>query len=124
MSDYDSIPFESQNAIDTVLNLDDNSKNAIGRLWTLYMVANNNSMLIADQQLENFLNSLQQYIGQPQTMLQVINQEIDEVNLRIVHEDNNNFFNGGLKRRKKGKTGKKRKRGAMKTSRKKRKRRN
>ena len=115
MSDYDSIPFESQNAIDTVFNLDDNSKNAIGRLWTLYMAANNNSMLIADQQLENFLNSLQQYIGQPQTILQVINQEIDEVNLRIVHD--NEIFHGGfsLKRRK---TGKKRKRGAMKTSRK------
>lgn len=51
------------------------------------MAANNNSMLIADQQLENFLNSLQQYIGQPQTILQVINQEIDEVNLRIVHDN-------------------------------------
>ena len=122
MSDYDSIPFESQNAIDTVLNLDDNSKNAIGRLWTLYMEANNDSILIADQQLQNFLNSLQQYIGQPQTMLQVINEEIDEVNLRIVHEDNDIFHGGfSLKRRK---TGKKRKRGARKTSRKKRKRRN
>ena len=120
-SNYDSIPFESQNAIDTVLNLDDNSKNAIGRLWTLYMAANNGSMLIAEQQLENFLNSLQQYIGQPQTILQVINQEIDEVNLRIVHD--NDIFHGGfsLKRRK---TGKKRKRSTMKTSRKKRKRRN
>jgi septum formation inhibitor MinC len=124
MSNYDSIHFESQNAIDTVFNLDDNSKNAIGRLWTLYMEANNDSIEIADQQLQNFLNSLQQYIGQPQTMLQVINQEIDEVNLRIVHQDNNTFQGGfSLKRRKKGKTGKKRKRGTMKTSRKKRKRR-
>ena len=121
-SNYDSIPFESQNAIDTVFNLDDNSKNAIGRLWTLYMEANNDSILIADQQLQNFLNSLQQYIGQPQTMLQVINEEIDEVNLRIVHEDNDIFHGGfSLKRRK---TGKKRKRGTTKTSRKKRKRRN
>ena len=121
-SNYDSIPFESQNAIDTVFNLDDNSKNAIGRLWTLYMEANNDSILIADQQLQNFLNSLQQYIGQPQTMLQVINEEIDEVNLRIVHEDNDIFHGGfSLKRRK---TGKKRKRSTMKTSRKKRKRRN
>ena len=121
MSDYDSIPFESQNAIDTVFNLDDNSKNAIGRLWRLYMDANDDSMLIADQQLQNFLNSLQQYIGQPQTMLQVINEEIDEVNLRIVND--NEIFHGGfsLKRRK---TGKKRKRDARKTSRKKRKRRN
>lgn len=115
MSNYDDIPFESQNAIDTVFNLDDNSKNAIGRLWTLYMEANDDSILIADQQLQNFLNSLQQYIGQPQTILQVINEEIDEVNLRIVHD--NDIFHGGfsLKRRK---TGKKRKRGAMKTSRK------
>jgi len=120
MSNYDSIPFESQNAIDTVFNLDDKSKNAIGRLWTLYMEANNDSIEIADQQLQNFLNSLQQYIGQPQTMLQVINEEIDEVNLRIVHD--NEIFHGGfsLKRRK---TGKKRKRATMKTSRKKRKRR-
>jgi hypothetical protein len=115
MSNYDDIHFESRNAIDNVFNLDDNSKNAIGRLWTLYMEANDDSILIADQQLQNFLNSLQQYIGQPQTMLQVINEEIDEVNLRIVH--NNEIFHGGfsLKRRK---TGKKRKRGAMKTSRK------
>ena len=115
MSDYDSIPFESQNAIDTVFNLDDNSKNAIGRLWRLYMDANDDSMLIADQQLQNFLNSLQQYIGQPQTMLQVINQEIDEVNLRIVHD--NEIFHGGFRLQRR-KTGKKRKRGAMKTSRK------
>ena len=122
MSNYESIHFESQNTIDTVLNLDDNSKNAIGRLWTLYMEANNDSIEIADQQLQNFLNSLQQYIGQPQTILQVINQEIDEVNLRIVHEDNDIFHGGfSLKRRK---TGKKRKRDARKTSRKKRKRRN
>lgn len=120
-SNYDSIPTDTRNAIDNFLNLDDNSKNAIGRLWRLYMEVNNNSILIADQQLQNFLNSLQQYIGQPQTMLQVINDEIDEVNLRIVHD--NDIFHGGfsLKRRK---TGKKRKRGTMKTSRKKRKRRN
>ena len=85
------------------------------------MEANNNSILIAEQQLQTFLNSLQQYIGQPETILQVINQKIVELNLIINHEDNN-FFNGGLKRRKKGKTGKKRKRGTMKTSRKKRKR--
>ena len=121
-SNYDSIPTDIRNAIDNFLNLDDNSKNAIGRLWRLYMEANNNSILIANQQLENFLNSLQQYIGQPQTILQVINQEIDEVNLRIVHEDNDIFHGGfSLKRRK---TGKKRKRSTMKTSRKKRKRRN
>jgi len=118
MSNYDDIHFESRNAIDRVFNLDDNSKNAIGRLWTLYMEANDDSILIADQQLQNFLNSLQQYIGQPQTMLQVINEEIDEVNLRIVH--NNEIFHGGfsLKRRK---TGKKRKRATMKISRKKKK---
>ena len=124
-SNYDSIPTDIRNAIDNFLNLDDNSKNAIGRLWRLYMEANNNSILIANQQLENFLNSLQQYVGQPQTMSQVINDEIAMLNLRIVHD--NDIFHGGfsLKRRK---TGKKRKRGAMKTSRKtsrkKRKRRN
>lgn len=120
-SNYDSIPTDIRNAIDNFLNLDDNSKNAIGRLWRLYMEANNNSILIANQQLENFLNSLQQYVGQPQTMSQVINDEIAMLNLRIVHD--NDIFHGGfsLKRRK---TGKKRKRGTMKTSRKKRKRRN
>lgn len=120
-SNYDSIPTDTRNAIDNFLNLDDNSKNAIGRLWRLYMEANNNSILIANQQLENFLNSLQQYVGQPQTMSQVINDEIAILNLRIVHD--NDIFHGGfsLKRRK---TGKKRKRGTMKTSRKKRKRRN
>ena len=120
-SNYDSIPTDIRNAIDNFLNLDDNSKNAIGRLWRLYMEANNNSILIANQQLENFLNSLQQYVGQPQTMSQVINDEIAMLNLRIVHD--NDIFHGGfsLKRRK---TGKKRKRDARKTSRKKRKRRN
>lgn len=120
-SNYDSIPTDIRNAIDNFLNLDDNSKNAIGRLWRLYMEANNNSILIANQQLENFLNSLQQYVGQPQTMSQVINDEIAMLNLRIVHD--NDIFHGGfsLKRRK---TGKKRKRSTMKTSRKKRKRRN
>ena len=120
-SNYDSIPTDTRNAIDNFLNLDDNSKNAIGRLWRLYMEVNNNSILIANQQLENFLNSLQQYVGQPQTMSQVINDEIAILNLRIVHD--NDIFHGGfsLKRRK---TGKKRKRGTMKTSRKKRKRRN
>ena len=121
-SNYDSIPTDIRNAIDNFLNLDDNSKNAIGRLWRLYMEANNNSILIANQQLENFLNSLQQYVGQPQTMSQVINDEIVMLNLRIVHEDNDIFHGGfSLKRRK---TGKKRKRYTMKTSRKKRKRRN
>ncbi len=121
MSNYDSIPEITRNDIDNVLNLDDNNKNAIGRLWRLYMEVNNNSILIADQQLQNFLNTLQQYIGQPQTMLQVINEQIDILNLRIVHD--NDIFHGGfsLKRRK---TGKKRKRATRKTSRKKRKRRN
>jgi hypothetical protein len=114
-SNYESIPVDTRTAIDNFLNLDDNSKNAIGRLWRLYMEANNNIILIANQQLENFLNSLQQYVGQPQTMSQVINDEIAMLNLRIVHD--NDIFHGGfsLKRRK---TGKKRKRGAMKTSRK------
>jgi hypothetical protein len=119
-SNYDSIPEVTRNAIDTVFNLDDNNKNAIGRLWILYMAANNNSILNAEQQLQTFLNSLQQYVGQPQIMSQHINDEINILNLRIVHD--NDIFQGGfsLKRRK---TGKKRKRGPMKTSRKKRKRR-
>ena len=116
MSNYESIPVDTRNIIEDGLHLNDNSKNAIGRLWGLYLRVNTYDTENAEEELQNFLNSLQQYIGQPQTMLQVINEEIDEVNLRIVHEDNDIFHGGfSLKRRK---TGKKRKRGAMKTSRK------
>jgi len=120
MSNYESIPTDTRNAIDYYLNLDDNSKNDIGRLWRLYMEVNNNSILISNQQLENFLNSLQQYVGQPQIMSQRIDDEIAILNLRIVHD--NDIFHGGFSLKKR-KTGKKRKRITTKTSRKKRKRR-
>jgi hypothetical protein len=120
MSNYESIPTDTRNAIDYYLNLDDNSKNDIGRLWRLYMEVNNNSILISNQQLENFLNSLQQYVGQPQIISQRIDDEIAILNLRIVHD--NDIFHGGFSLKKR-KTGKKRKRITTKTSRKKRKRR-
>jgi hypothetical protein len=118
-SNYDSIPATTRNVIED-FQLNDNLKNAIGTLWTLYLQINNNNQQHAEGDLQNFLNSIQVYIYEPETMSQHINDEIDILNLRI--DDNNDIFHGGfsLKRRK---TGKKRKRTTIKNSRKKRKRR-
>jgi hypothetical protein len=78
-------------------------KNAVGRLWGLYLRVYTEN---AEEELQNFLNSLQQYIGQQETMLNAINQEINN----LERENNGNVFNGGVgikKRKKRKRTNKK-----------------
>jgi hypothetical protein len=115
MSNYESIPVDTRIIIEDHLRLNDNLKNAVGRLWGLYLRVNHGESDPAEQELQNFLNSLQ-YIGQQETMLNAINQEINN----LERENNGNVFNGrgGIKKRK---TGKKRKRTTKKTSKKRRK---
>ena len=115
MSNYESIPADTRTAIDTLIH-NDNSKNAIGRLWKLYLRVNTYDTENAEQDLQNFVNELQNL--NQESMLNAINEKI----AHIQQEEGITAF--GLKKSKKGKTGKKRKRGTMKTSRKKRKRRN
>ena len=115
MSNYESIPADTRTAIDTLIH-NDNSKNAIGRLWKLYLRVNTYDTENAEQDLQNFVNELQNL--NQESMLNAINEKIAD----IQQEEGITAF--GLKKSKKGKTGKKRKRSTLKTSRKKRKRRN
>ena len=115
MSNYESIPADTRTAIDTLIH-NDNSKNAIGRLWKLYLRVNTYDTENAEQDLQNFVNELQNL--NQESMLNAINEKI----AHIQQEEGITAF--GLKKSKKGKTGKKRKRSTMKTSRKKRNRRN
>ena len=110
-SNYDSIPVDTRTVIDD-LNLNDNNKNAIGRLWKLYLRVNHGDTEYAEQDLQHFVNELQN--RNQESMLNAINEKIAHIH----QEENMTAF--GLKRRK---TGKKRKRATVKTSRKKRKRR-
>ena len=114
MSNYESIPADTRTAIDRLIH-NDNSKNAIGRLLKLYLRVNTYDTENAEQDLQNFVNELQNL--NQESMLNAINEKIAD----IQQEEGITAF--GLKKNKKGKTGKKRKRGTMKTSRKKRKRR-
>jgi len=118
MSNYESIPADTRTAIDTLIH-NDNSKNAIGRLWKLYLRVNTYDTEHAEQDLQDFVNDLYNMPNRTQeSILNAINEKI----AHIQQEEGITAF--GLKKSKKGKTGKKRKRGSMKTSRKKRKRRN
>ena len=109
MSNYESIPVDTRNIMEDHLHLNDDSKNAIGRLWRLYLRVNTE---YAERELQNFLNSLQQYIGQPDIMEAAIDQKINDVE----REMNGNTFNGGVGLKKR----KKRKRTTRKTTRKRR----
>ena len=113
MSNYESIPVDTRNIIEDGLHLNDNLKNAVGRLWGLYLRVNHGESDPAEEELQNFLNTLQQYIGQPETMLNAINQKINDVE----RENNGNTLNGGVGLKKR-KTGKKRKRTTKKRSKK------
>jgi hypothetical protein len=116
---YDSIPADTRGAIDNNLNLDDNNKKAMAKLWRLYLRVNTYDTENAEEDLQNFINELYHIPNHTQeSMLNAINEKI----AHIQQEEGITAF--GIKKSKKGKTGKKRKRGAMKTSRKKRKRRN
>jgi thioredoxin-like negative regulator of GroEL len=115
---YESIPADTRSAIDNVLNLDNDTKKAMAKLWRLYLRVNHGDTEYAEQELQNFANELQN--RNQDSMLNAINQKITQIQQE---EGIVNF--GGLKRRK---TGKKRKRNSRVASRKirgkKRKRRN
>lgn len=113
---YDSIPVDTRGAIDNNLNLNDDNKKAMAKLWRLYLRVNHGDTEYAEQDLQNFVNELQN--RSQDSMLNAINEKIAD----IQQEEGITAF--GLKKSKKGKTGKKRKRSTSKTSRKKRKRRN
>ena len=113
---YDSIPADTRGAIDNNLNLNDDNKKAMAKLWRLYLRVNHGDTEYAEQDLQNFVNELQN--RSQDSMLNAINENIAD----IQQEEGITAF--GLKKSKKGKTGKKRKRSTSKTSRKKRKRRN
>ena len=113
---YDSIPADTRGAIDNNLNLNDDNKKAMAKLGRLYLRVNHGDTEYAEQDLQNFVNELQN--RSQDSMLNAINEKIAD----IQQEEGITAF--GLKKSKKGKTGKKRKRSTSKTSRKKRKRRN
>jgi hypothetical protein len=52
MSNYESIPADTRTAIDTLIH-NDNSKNAIGRLWKLYLRVNTYDTEHAEQDLQD-----------------------------------------------------------------------
>ena len=113
---YESIPADTRSVIDNVLNLDDDTKKAMAKLWRLYLRVNTYDTEHAEQDLQDFVNNLYSMPNRTQeSILNAINEKI----AHIQQEEGITAF--GLKRRK---TGKKRKRATMKTSRKKRKRRN
>ena len=114
---YESIPADTRSAMDNVLNLDNDTKKAMAKLWRLYLRVNHGDTEYAEQDLQNFANELQN--RNQDSMLNAINQKIAQ----IQQEEGITAF--GLKRRK---TGKKRKRnsrlGTRKSRGKKRTRRN
>jgi len=114
---YESIPADTRGVIDNVLNLDDDTKKAMAKLWRLYLRVNHEDAEYAEQDLQNFVNEL--HNRTQDSMLTAINQKIAQ----IQQEEGITAF--GLKKRK---TGKKRKRnsrlGTRKSRGKKRKRRN
>ena len=113
MSNYESIPVDTRNVIDTFID-NDNNKKAITKLWRLYLSVNHGDREYAEQDLQHFVNEVQNL--NQDSMLDAINQKIYEI------QREENMLAYGLKKSKKGKTGKKRKRATTKTSRKKRKR--
>ena len=113
---YDSIPADTRGAIDNNLNLNDDNKKAMAKLWRLYLRVNHGDTEYAEQDLQNFVNELQN--RSQDSMLNAINEKIADI------QQEEGITDFGLKKSKKGKTGKKRKRSTLKTSRKKRKRRN
>lgn len=110
MNNYESIPIDTRNVIDHNIILNNDCKQALGRLWNVYLRENHGDHEGAEQKLQNFINELFYMPNRnEQSILDVINQKIVD----IQREFNGNI--GGLKRRK---TGKKRKRTTKKTTKK------
>jgi len=111
MNNYDSIPIDTRNVATDTLSPDNKCKNALGRLWKLYLRVNTYDTEYAEQDLQNFLQELYHMGNHSQeSMLNTINQKIDD----IQREEGIIAF--GLKKRKT--TGKKRKRTTKKTTKK------
>ena len=106
MSNYESIPVDTRNVIDTFID-NDNNKKAITKLWRLYLSVNHGDREYAEQDLQHFVNEVQNL--NQESMLDAINQKIYEI------QREENMLAYGLKRRI---TGKKRKSATTKTSRK------
>lgn len=53
---YESIPADTRSAIDNVLNLDNDTKKAMAKLWRLYLRVNHGDTEYAEQELQNFAN--------------------------------------------------------------------
>ena len=80
MSNSNSIPTNMRNFIDTDLQLNDNSKKAINRLWRLYLRIYQHDTEQAEGELQNFLQELHYSPERSQeTMLHTINQKINDV---------------------------------------------
>jgi hypothetical protein len=109
MSNYSSIPQATRTSIDTFIH-QDNIKNAIGRLWIIFLRTNHDDFEYAEGELQDFLNGLDH--NQPSDLiLDTINQKIED----IQREELGITGRGGLKRHK---TSNKRKRTSKKTTKK------
>jgi hypothetical protein len=100
---YNSIPTDTRNAIETIFRPDDNNKNAIGRLWKLFVRVNHGDQELAEQDMQTFFNQYHQDNNQAQTLVDIINEKIIDTQ----REEGFILEQGGKKRRRK--TGKKRK---------------
>ena len=74
---YDSIPADTRGAIDNNLNLNDDNKKAMAKLWRLYLRVNHGDTEYAEQDLQNFVNELQN--RSQDSMLNAINEKIAEI---------------------------------------------
>ena len=102
-NDPTPIPYESLNIMENNLHLNDNSKNKIVTLWRLYLRAN---QATASIELQNFLNTLQEYNNNLEMLDGAIDIKISDIRDVILTHI---FINGGIGLKKR-KTGKKRKR--------------
>ena len=113
---YNSIPTDTRNVLETIFRPDDNNKNAIGRLWKLFVRVNHEDQELAEQDMQTFFNQYHQDNNQAQTLVDIINEKIIDTQ----REEGFILEQGGKKRRRK--TGKKRKKTRTRTLRKRSKR--
>jgi len=105
-----SIPNDLSDFMSSELRLDNNVKNAITRLWRLYLRIYQHDPEQAEQELESFLQELYHMDNRTQErMLNATNEKITDI-----HREEG-ITGLGLKRRK---TGKKRRRSSRKTNKK------
>ena len=123
MDNYNSIPQETRNYIDTVLNNDNNLKKSLSILWQLLKITNQHDPEEAEQQLQVFVGNLE-YVEGLTNRIDATNRKIIEVfreeNMTLAGMpqevvDHINTNRGGGKKRI-HKTGKKRKRSTRKRS--------